>query len=341
MSDSEYPQELIDAIIEEVPHSARTTLAACALTSSAFVASSQRRLFWGVSIANVGAYKRAAALLASSPHLGAYVRCLELNIAGLPKDCPQLKEILSRLPDVERLVITGRPVAFHDQLGENPSLLDLIARSSVKALGLRNVSRIHPSVVLRAFSYMEQVSLYDVSIANADGNLGDVAPSAKVHHLRITGDEYSLVIPFISQPTLFTYLRHLTSISVLFPPIYDELKPGFNSLLTACSSTLKHLKLELEAPYDNLPALPGLSHLELWLDVDLLKTPVQLAAIVSRTAAATPHIHALTLAMMDRPKQAPQRQLAFPFSVAEWPALDDAIMGLRDLREVEFSLRYF
>ncbi|KAJ7100860.1 hypothetical protein B0H15DRAFT_817521 [Mycena belliarum] len=337
---SKFPQELIDAIIDKIPYSS-PSLAACALTSTAFVISSQRRLFWDISLSSIGTYQRVAEILASSPHLGAYVRWLALDIKEVPQDFLALKAIVPRMPNVERLTIAGNAWTIPNQVAENPCLLELISLPSLKALSLDDLAEITPSFILRAFSSVEQLSLSRIGFANAAEDPGDAVSNARVEHLKVCVDMDGTILSFISERTRFPHLRNLASISVLYPPICDAVKPGFNSLLTACSSTLNHLTLELEASYDNLPVLPVLSHLELWLDVELLRTPVQLAAIVSRTAAATPHIHVLTLAMLDRPQQPPRRQLAFASSVAEWPALDDAIMDIRDLREVVLTLRNF
>ncbi|KAJ7488927.1 hypothetical protein FB451DRAFT_1552871 [Mycena latifolia] len=339
---SDFPQEIIDAIIDEIPLAPRATLAACSLTATAFVTSSQRRLFWGISISNLGAYERTAVRLAESPHLGAYVRHLALDITELPKDYPQLKAILPLMPGIERLSITGDANAPPwNQLGQNPRLIDLLALPSLKCFALHHLNHVHSSVILRAFSSVEQVSLSHLHILvpeEAQGSEG-VAPQRGPWHLRIWGDAYDVVLPFVLHPNRLPYLQRLARLSIAFSPLTDELKDRFMTLITACSG-LKHLTLELEAPLE-LPRLPGLSSLELWLDVDLVKSPAQLATIVSQTAAAAPHLEVLTLALMDRPKQPPRRQHQWVFSVAEWTALDDALMDMRDLREVVFSLRHF
>ncbi|KAK7042635.1 hypothetical protein R3P38DRAFT_322392 [Favolaschia claudopus] len=66
----ELPQELIDAIVGEVPDS---SLPACFLAGVTFVVSSQRRLFRWMSLEDgIAKYEKAARFLASSPHLGKY-----------------------------------------------------------------------------------------------------------------------------------------------------------------------------------------------------------------------------------------------------------------------------
>ncbi|KAJ7488984.1 hypothetical protein FB451DRAFT_1362015 [Mycena latifolia] len=337
----DFPQELIDAIIEEVSIASRPTLAACSLTATAFVTSSQRRLFWGISISNLGAYERTAVRLAESPHLGAYVRDLALDIKELPKDCPPLKAILPLLPGVERLSIVGNANGpIRNQIGQNHCLIDLLSLPSLRCLALDHLSDVPSSFILHAFSSVEQVSLSSLSIGDETDQDVGLPPPTDLWHLRVFTDVYDAILPFVLHPARLPHLQHLTRLSIVFSPVSDELKYRFMSLISACSSTLNHLSLELEAPLE-LPRLPNLSSLELWLDVDLAKTPVLLTTIVSQTAAAGPHLEALTLALMDRPKRYPDRQFQWTRSTVKWAALDSALMDMRHLQTATFSLRHF
>ncbi|KAJ7689289.1 cytochrome P450 [Mycena rosella] len=329
--------KLIDAIVEKVSDS---SLVACSLASTAFVPHSQRRLFRSMSLSGVEAYERIALVLTSSPHLGTYVRNLALDIKEVPKRYAQLKTILLLLPEIERLSIAGNINATGNQLRQNPCLLDFISLPSLKCFALDGIHDIPTSFVLRAFSSFEQVSLSCLYIANQEDQASIVSRSPTIRHLRISMEAYHSIIPFLLAPGRFVHLKHLTRLSIIFAPIPDELRETFVALIAACSRTLEHLELELDVPLE-LPELPALSSMHLWIDVGLAKTPQLLASIVSQTAACVPHLTVLSLSLIDRPKNYPVRQLPFTRSAAEWPDLDSALMDLRDLRQVFFSLRYF
>ncbi|KAJ7489005.1 hypothetical protein FB451DRAFT_1390192 [Mycena latifolia] len=347
----DFPQELIDAIIDEVQLASRPTLAACSLTAAAFVTSSQRRLFWGISISNLGAYERTAIRLAESPHLGAYVRDLALDIKELPKDCPPLKAILPLLPGVERLSIVGNANApLRNPFEQNPCLIDFISLSSLRCLALDHLVDVPSSLIWRAFSSLEQVSLSCLALANQTDQEVVSPPPTGIRHLRVSQDAFILILPFVLHPTQLPHLQHLTRLSIVFSSVSDELKhlslePAtsflFCYLFSPCAKQIRlFAEIHSEAPFD-LPRLLALSSLELWLDVDLVKTPLLLATIVSQTAAAGPHLEALTLAFMDRPKRLPDRQFQWTRSAAEWTTLDSALMDMRHLQKAIFSLRHF
>ncbi|KAJ7489007.1 hypothetical protein FB451DRAFT_1362029 [Mycena latifolia] len=350
----DFPQELIDAIIDEVPDS---SLPACSLTAAAFVPSSQRRLFRWMSLSKLGAYERTAALLTMSPHLGKYVRYLALEVRDLPKDYPQLKAILAVLTDIERLTIGGQ--GGRDQFAQNPRLIELLSLPSLRCFGLHHLSAVPSSVVSCAFasfeevalSYLdiaddehqgpEKVSLARLSINERDPESEDGLPPFDLWHLIITADQYDAIIAFVLHPKQSPYMKYIERLSIVFPPVLEAHQPRFRQLLTACANTLEHLELELETPLLGLPELPALSSLELWLDIDLVKTPDFFTSIIVQTAACAPHLEFLSLSLLDRPKRLPHRQLQFTRSAAEWPALDAALMDMRDLQEVHVSLRHF
>ncbi|KAJ7677660.1 hypothetical protein B0H17DRAFT_1334233 [Mycena rosella] len=332
------PQELIDAIIDQVPDS---SLAACSLTATAFVPSSQRRLFRWMSLSTLSRYERTAALLASSPHLGQYVRSLALHIKTIPKDYAHLKAILSLLPEIERLSIVGDAnTAPRNQLGQNPCLVDLMSLPSLTCVALHHLSDVPSSLISRALGSFVQVSVSFLSITDEDQSSAELPPPTDLWHLRVSMDVYDVIVPFVLQPKRLPHLQQLARLCFVFSPIPDALQPRFMALLAACSNTLEHLELELEAPLE-LPPLPMLYSLELWLDVDLAKNPTLLASIVSQTGACAPHLESLTLSLMDRPKRTPQLQHQWAPSAAEWSALDAALMDMPDLWQAIFSLRHF
>ncbi|KAJ7136369.1 hypothetical protein C8R43DRAFT_1203385 [Mycena crocata] len=261
---AELPQELIDAILEDVPDS---SLGACSMTSCAFVVSSQRRLFRSMSLPDYRIYARAARLLAESPHLAGYVRYLALNISFIPDDYTHLKSILARLSDIERVAIIGTPSAL---MMRQLSLVDFLARLSIKCLALDAIHDVGASFLSGAFKYLEEVVLSNISIAvevdeeepsallstlsiasqevqNMTQSMGQLhSPAdAAIRHLSIHVDHFGHTLSFVLDPARISLLQQLTRLSIIFPPVSEDLWIGFTALLRACARTLNHLELEL------------------------------------------------------------------------------------------------
>ncbi|KAJ6598113.1 hypothetical protein DFH09DRAFT_1356468 [Mycena vulgaris] len=335
------PQELVEAIIHEVADP--TTLAACALTSTASVTSSQRRLFQGKSIGPTGDdYEYAALMLTSSPHLGEYIRYLALDIRDVPANCVPLKAILPQIPNIERLSIVGNadPMAPMGHLGNNPCLIDLLSRPSLKCFGLQYHHLLPSTLLLRALSSVEEVVLTHLYI-HENHSPQEMPSPGHLRHLTVMTDQYKSIVPFVLHPDRLRYLRQLERLAFVYPPVPEPLHDALKRLLDACSSTLKHLELELEAPLE-LPALPALHSLELWIDLDLVKTPTVLASIVSETIVALPHLKVLTISLLDRPKKLPLEPYQWKAGRAwDWVDLDSTFVDAPELCEVRFTLRYF
>ncbi|KAF7326991.1 hypothetical protein MSAN_02492900 [Mycena sanguinolenta] len=132
---SQLAQELIDAIVDLVPD--KQSLLACALTAPSFVYASQRRIFHSISIQNVAACNRLAAILTESPHLGRYVRILSLKIHGMPLDWACLEPIVSATTSVEQLAIKGshKKTPLH----VNASLLALLLSQSLRCVAFAHL----------------------------------------------------------------------------------------------------------------------------------------------------------------------------------------------------------
>ncbi|KAJ7171122.1 hypothetical protein C8R46DRAFT_181915 [Mycena filopes] len=336
------PQELIEAIVKEVPLG---SLAACSLTAIAFVTASQRRLFRWMSLPNIAAYQRAEKLLASSPHLGPYFRYLALGITEIPDDFSCLKSILSVLSEIEFLTITGSYTTPH-QMGKNPFLIDFLSHPTLRCLGLSHLGEVPASLVTRAFSLFDEVQLGAVTIVNDEDLASDgPLPPAELWHLAMSGDGAEIaeqtMLAFLLQPKRIQSLE-LQQLSFVFPPVPADRAHRFEELLVACSDSLDSLELELETPPTYIPTLPNLTYLELWLDVELTKTPPEMLAIIAAAVASAPHLEVLTIAFLDRPAnpRRPHRQL-WTGAQPEWAPIDSALMDMKDLCEVVFSLRWF
>jgi len=197
------PQELIDAIIEDVPDA---SLPACSLTSTAFVTSSQRRLFRWMSLAHPTQYSRAAALFTSSRHLAPYVHSLALDVKGIPPDSADLKSILAQLTELERLAIAG-DLHSHTPFAQNPCLLDVFRLPSLKCLALHHLTAPR-SLIAHAFATFDQVSLSHLAAAAGYEPIPEpVPPPRNLWNLRVVGDPYDTVVPFVLEPQRTEYLK--------------------------------------------------------------------------------------------------------------------------------------
>ncbi|KAF7368782.1 hypothetical protein MVEN_00203300 [Mycena venus] len=341
----DFPQELIDAIVEDVPY---TSLAACSLTATAFVAPGQRGLFRWMSLSDIRLYERAAQLLASSPHLGRYVRMLALNIGEIPKDYIHLKAILPLFSELERLSIGGNIPAsrFANQMDFNPCLYDLFSIPTLRCLALDRLVFVPLPLISRALVSFEQVILSTITVVFELGRGLEASSSpGSVWHLSVRGDEHATVLLSLLHPTQIGTLQKLQRLSIVIPPIAEPVMPRVTELLVACSPTLQYLAIELEEPPTYLPALPDLKELELWIDVESTKTPTQFHSIISGAISSTPHLEVLTIAILDRP-DGPHRPNPQQWTTRRpwtWVDLDSLFVDsdMPNLREVHFSLRWY
>ncbi|KAJ6453547.1 hypothetical protein C8R45DRAFT_1039031 [Mycena sanguinolenta] len=337
---AELPQELVDAIVEEVPESG---LAACALTARAFVASSQRRLFRWMSLNNISAYEKTARLLASSPHIGPYFRYLALNIAQIPKDYVHLKTILASLSELEYLSIAGHPTATTNQMAQNPCLVHLISLPTLRCLVLQDIIDIPCSLMLQTLSSFGEVALRRVTIAHEDDTAGSLS-ALNLWHLSLMMHGDDTILPFLVHPKHIGLTRQLQRLHVAFPPVREQRQPIFKNFLVCCSSSLEYLTLELEASPTYLPNLPSLEVFEILIDVELTKTFAVFHSIISGAVSSMPNLEVLIIAILDRPDgpHRPNRQRWVGNRPWEWADLDSTLLDdIPHLSRVEFSLRTF
>ncbi|KAJ6588018.1 hypothetical protein B0H19DRAFT_1097698 [Mycena capillaripes] len=302
-----------------------------------------------MSLEDISSYERTARLLASSPHLGQYFRYLALDIKALPRDYAPLQSILAPLSEIEYLTIAGdsASAATSNQIAQNPCLIDLLSVPTLRYFALQDLVDVPSSLISRAFSSFEQVLLLRISIDITDEEdqptEGSESSPVDLWHLGVVFDGYESILPFVLHPRSKGFVQQLGRLSVTIPPITESLQPKFTELLVACSSTLEDLEIELEIPPTYLPTLPALIFLELWIDVEVTKTPGLLDSIISETIASTPHVEVLTISLLDRPSvpHRPDPQQWTDRSPLDWAGLDSALMDMPDLYEVDFSLRWF
>ncbi|KAK6974340.1 hypothetical protein R3P38DRAFT_3133388 [Favolaschia claudopus] len=339
------PQELIDAIVDEVPDSSLPAWSLTVLTATSFVVSSQRRLFRWMSLEDgIAKYVKAARFLAASPHLGRYFRNLALNLGKVPADFAELRVIVAALSELECVTIRGDPdgMAPGRYLTQNSCLIELISLPTLRCLAL-HVIDLPSSVVLRALSSLEEVILHCVTFVDEEeeqleGEGRTIAPG-NVWHLKVRSWD-TPTLAFILHPRHNVLLQNLGRFTVVFPPVEELLQPHFIQFY------LWHVPRS-NTPPTYLPTLPNLYVLELLIDVELTKSPPDFISIISAgiMISATHNLEVLIIAILDRPDgpHRPDCQLWTARNSTDWAPLDSALMDMAQehLCEVHFSLRSF
>ncbi|KAJ7469813.1 hypothetical protein B0H11DRAFT_2043535 [Mycena galericulata] len=351
----ELPQELIDAILEVVPGS---SLRECSLTASSFVHTSQRRIFRALSLSEIPAFERMAIILTESPHLGQYVRHLSLQISHIPSDWAPLKRLLSTMPTIERLAISGvANESTRSQIQLNPSLLEILSLRSLRCVALDDLGDVPGSLIIQILSSFEEVSLSSLSIVNEQDEIGDGSSSAVsgiLWHLSVTGDPHGTILPFLIEPRRLGHLSRLTHLTIVRMDIFHD--DTFLAFLVACSPVLEYLELEVHLPLV-FPQLPALYVLELWIPDDAAQA---IPDIVLPALTAIPYLECLTIAIVERPAGQHIFHWDDPALVQtpSWQELDVRFVVMMErnwdfepslyerycpspLREVEISLRGF
>ncbi|KAJ7184654.1 hypothetical protein C8R46DRAFT_1299944 [Mycena filopes] len=356
------PQELIDAILENVPDE---SLNHCSLTATAFVPTSQRRLFRWMSLADLPSFDRTVVLLTSSPHLAKYFLYLAVNIKVIPDDFTSLKLILPQLTELERFTVVGNVGLSGNQIERNPRLLDVLSLPTLKSFGVQDVGDLPAALVRRVLSSFEQVVLSRTTIFGEDAEeeleLSRVTPRTSgsprqeleesprnLWHLIVVFDyalstdpDFESITSWVLDPKRSSLLRQIRRLSFTSPPVPELVFPRLRDLLVATSGTLRHLELELDAPPPALPTLPTLTALDVILDVELTKNPNRLNSIVYDTVASMPHLEVLTIAFLDRPFGVPTRNQWLANRPWAWADLDSTLTDMPCLREANLSLRNF
>ncbi|KAJ7686795.1 hypothetical protein B0H17DRAFT_1071141 [Mycena rosella] len=317
---SQLPQELIEAIVEEVE--GHSNLTACSLVARAFLRPSQSRLFRTKSLRS-GAYfafDQALEVLNRYPHLAVHLRDLTIDIPNSQSAQAALGAVLRLLPNVERLAVNGNALAWNG-LGVLPALAAaILAVISLPSLERLHLLRIHPpsSVLLHAASSVRVLSLDRVVLFG--GRDPDI-PSHSCSNARL---EYLILPHCLATPALLREcdflldVRHLQRLAVhVQPSPWDY----HRTLIVSSSNHLRHLELDCgDLSFTlNLPPLPVLQTMTLILarskdDDGYWVLPSGLALTVAALAVAASRLEALTFTVLIPilKIQAPWRHTALP-----------------------------
>ncbi|KAF7377115.1 hypothetical protein MSAN_00130500 [Mycena sanguinolenta] len=300
---AQLPQELIDAIVQEVKN--KDDLQACSLTARNLVAASQSGLFrqmslrWDSSSRIAPAFARARSFLYECPHLSSYIRELTLDLPSFHQGQVILETILQMLlhgGHLERLAINGHAQHWDELLSQLtltiPSIIEL---PSMQCLHLLRISSLPASVVFQAASSVRVLSLNRVIPQRVRDITANIPPNT---HLE------TLILPWcLTTETLLRACDFLLAVQNLRRLSVDMHSSGYHhSLIASSSAHLQYLEIECGAfstPL-NLPPLPALRSLAVLLaksvDVDRLWTlPENLTSTIAALPAVCPHLETLKL----------------------------------------------
>ncbi|KAJ6496445.1 hypothetical protein C8R45DRAFT_985901 [Mycena sanguinolenta] len=315
------PQELTEAIVKLV---SAKSLRACALVSRSFVDASQRRIFHRMSLKDVPAYERLAGVLGHSPHLGQYIRYLTLEIKQVPAGWAPLESILSSTTQVEHLVIRG---AFRNytQLHCHPSLVGFLSLESLRQVYLVYLV-IAPSIVSKLLETSEVVCLGPITLEEDEDKVESIAPESHhcLRHLDIIQGADS-IFPFLIRPRQLRALQSITRLALLDRGV----SPLRDMVLAACAPTLEILEIDFKDLVD-LPALPALWHLELWIQAETAIVPEVIPRSMSCSLQNTPRLENLSVSIDESSMDLrfDWGILNFNRHVAGWDVLDKQLVAM-------------
>ncbi|KAJ6592567.1 hypothetical protein B0H19DRAFT_1088045 [Mycena capillaripes] len=267
------PQELVDSIVRMVDPADHSTLKACALTSSSLCSASQQILLRFLTLKGhiyPSNYVEASTLFMESPHLGAYVTDVKIELpsegtyaaamVGLPR-------VLEKLTRVRRCIVEGGTGSAGHKLAFSPDLVGFVSRQPLEFLSVRAVRGISPTVFKSFLISVPALSFCDVELLDYfydDGD--DPSPTPAVTDLVLdkgTND----ILEALTPPENAAYTSSLRRLSIRFGTDLPS--------LVAATRNLQHIRIgspitsETQGPtprLNSLPPLPFLTSFELELD---------------------------------------------------------------------------
>ncbi|KAJ7890371.1 hypothetical protein B0H13DRAFT_2665997 [Mycena leptocephala] len=305
---AQFPQELIEAIVDEVEGT--KNLQACSLTARAFLAASQSGLFrimslrWDSASRNAAVLDRALSFLQEFPHFIPYVRDVTLDIPTSSYDQTTLEAVLRRLRNLERLAINGHAQKWHQVIPSLAStILATISLPTLQRLHLFRIWELPASVVLHAASSVRVLSLNRVSPCIPKDTPADITPNI---HLE------NFILPScLTTQALLRACNFLLTAQTLRRLAADANTAYYHTLAASSSAHLRHLVLEcgiFSTPLD-LPHLPALQSITLIVirsenSEGRWRLPWNLTPAIAALPAFAPVLEALTLTIHIRPLDA-------------------------------------
>ncbi|KAF8191867.1 hypothetical protein K438DRAFT_1935176 [Mycena galopus ATCC 62051] len=178
------PQELVDIIVGIVDVGDVASLKAFSLVSLSFCAATQPILFRSLTLkghVRPSNYAAASRLFNESPHIGAYVKelTMELPLATYLEGRKGIPAVLAKLTAVRRCIIDGGIDYKWDSLCD-ATLLEFVSRQPLQYLRLRAVKEIPPSWVKSFVASVPKLSFSLVTLRS------DCSPDPALPSMPIT-----------------------------------------------------------------------------------------------------------------------------------------------------------
>ncbi|KAJ7734563.1 hypothetical protein DFH07DRAFT_844731 [Mycena maculata] len=349
------PQELLDAIIDEIRDA--VTLQSCALVATSFVPLCQRKIYRSLYLwarqsrkprisQEHWSLREAHRTFVESPHLGAYVHDLTIELPDAASKLAAL-EVLRLVPNIKRLLVDGRCMeSWIVPPGAANAMFECLARPSLRRLHLMNVASA-PSALIVAATLIPAVSLSNVTVhpgedAHVAAQLHNATSVPRLRHLMLTGDGGPLlpICNILLRPRHPPYTRCIEQLELRMNASsreYDQ------RLLAACATTLEHLALYALRDPIALPHLPLVRRLEMKFFVGAKRRfPPSLSPTLSHVAASLPLVEhiALSFTITSHPKviQTEWAADAEPLAIFGPSSLETGRRELRHLRSVHCRL---
>ncbi|KAJ7466031.1 hypothetical protein FB451DRAFT_1261631 [Mycena latifolia] len=326
------PQELLDAIVEEVDD--RDSLQTCSLVAKSLVIASQRCLFRSLYLYTKSNHarhpsptcERAYALLSSSPHLAKYVRTLTVCLAQeSAEDYVPAQRLIQMLNLLSRFAVHGSSDRFRWDLlssGLVCSIVDAIQRPSIQCFHLKRIRGVPSSLMFYAASAFRVFSVERVEILQDTGPSallpqGSVLPTRLEELLIPAAFRSEATCKFLLDVHAQGALQHLRRVAWR---IYGNPNPQWDLLLREASrlNTLERVELwfTLQFPEIELPSFPHMRTLELKCRMETPSIPSSIQSIIARLPSTTPRLECLILSL---------RVSSRSYPAQEWPTNIDAL----------------
>ncbi|KAJ7615478.1 hypothetical protein FB45DRAFT_935763 [Roridomyces roridus] len=248
---SDLPQELVDAVVDEIDD--HEALEAFSLVSRSFVSSCQRRLFHTIRFEDARSLRAITQKFTSCPHLRSYVQVLQIGFLFSTKHLKAVASLVGMLQDLRRMTWG----MWMDKM-KPKYLIRAMKRSlrnpSMQCLTLDACS-VPPSVLSYAAAFTSELHLGMVGL-----DLGSEPPSTRVPRARTNLKELSHLTMGAEQRrgrVARALLPHLGALQ----KYEDDLSSMtiFNLVVGATCKTLEHLQLR-EIPFRRLRRLARIPH---------------------------------------------------------------------------------
>ncbi|KAJ7456035.1 hypothetical protein B0H11DRAFT_2066641 [Mycena galericulata] len=344
---SNLPQELVDVVIDNVD--LPEDLKALALVSRPFVAGTQARIFRHLTLSSdtggdglfmikrPGTLSRLSAILSQSPHLGAYVRDLHINLdLGKSDVHVLLAPTLQLLTRVSRTAITynrGCHWSWSSWTDEmRAALIDLLCLPTMRSLALVRCTDVPATIIRHAMASYEEVVL-EVSgidfhpvefVRPGHGKLLKRLVLLLEYRVEDNPDFHDLMV----SAELTASSVHLKHLDVL---IHDDV-----DLITKHAVSVEILTINCYYfPELALPANPALRSLTIDAHprMSVIDTLREALRFIARLPSAAPKLEFLAISIFEFHRDAWKSETVPPSS-----DVDDALMELPNLRNMCFSV---